>query len=612
MSIQEPINPQSHWLTALPADRFHAVEQRVLRQLLQALIFEDILSFEFRAEANSERGCFILNGNTEHGQTVQYHCQGSTKHSFAQIKLANADILRVTADGATRPASLQDVLAELIAPLSDSAYLSNFIEELEQTLLKDAQAHHQVHIQAKTNAQPEYDELEGDIIDAHSYHPCYKSRIGFSLADNQQYAPEFKNDLNLHWLAVRREQMLINCTHEADYQAFIAAQLGEADCQHFNNVLQQQGCHPEDYYWLPVHPWQWQAKSVHVFYPELRQQDMVYLGQGSDCYRAQQSIRTLANRSHAEKPYAKLSLSITNTSTSRILAGHTVMNAAIITDWLHGLLAQDSVAQALDFVILGETVGASFNYQTLPAHRTAKAYGTLGVIWRESVHQYLCPDESAAPFNGLCSVLEQLDHAQPLIEPWLQRYGVEAWTQQLLTVAISPIIHMLFAHGIGMESHAQNIILIHRDGWPVRIALKDFHDGVRYSPSHLAHPERAPQLCPVPESHARINRNSFILTDDLNAVRDFSCDAFFFICLADLAIFLNERYQLPEATFWTMAATIITDYQARYPEHAARYQAFDVFTPQFEIEALTQRRLFGDSEVRSKVVENPLHRFKPC
>ncbi len=33
--------------------------------------------------------------------------------------------------------------------------------------------------------------------------------------------------------------------------------------------------------------------------------------------------------------------------------------------------------------------------------------------------------------------------------------------------------------------------------------LKDFHDGVRYSPAHLAHPELAPELDQLPPEHAK-------------------------------------------------------------------------------------------------------------
>jgi siderophore synthetase component len=108
-----------------------------------------------------------------------------------------------------------------------------------------------------------------------------------------------------------------------------------------------------------------------------------------------------------------------------------------------------------------------------------------------------------------------------------------------------------------------------------------------------------------------LNRNSFILTDDVNAVRDFSCDCFFFICLAEMAIFLHQQYQLEESRFWQMTAKVITAYQAEHPQHRERFALFDVFAPSYEVEELTKRRLLGDSERRFKTVPNPLHAFRP-
>ncbi|KHN49166.1 AcsC protein, partial [Dickeya fangzhongdai] len=111
--------------------------------------------------------------------------------------------------------------------------------------------------------------------------------------------------------------------------------------------------------------------------------------------------------------------------------------------------------------------------------------------------------------------------------------------------------------------------------------------------------------------HAKINRNSFILTDDIDAVRDFTCDSFFFICLAEMAIFLRQHYQLPEAQFWEMTAEVVLRYQVEHPQHRSRYTLFDVFAPTYEVEELTKRRLLGDGERRFKSVPNPLHPFRP-
>ena len=223
------------------------------------------------------------------------------------------------------------------------------------------------------------------------------------------------------------------------------------------------------------------------------------------------------------------------------------------------------------------------------------------------MHQYLREGEDAIPLNGVSHI--QKDE-QALIAPWIQQYGMEKWTRQLLKVVITPLIHLLFAEGIATESHGQNIILVHEKGWPTRVLLKDFHDGVRYSPAHLTHPELAPELDQLPPEHAKTNSMSFILTDDLDGIRDFSCACLFFVALTDIAIFLNQTYAVAEQDFWQWAADVIQEYQQQHPEHTERYQIFDVFADKLRIESLTKRRLFGDGCIQIKFVDNPLAPFK--
>ncbi|MDW7450932.1 IucA/IucC family C-terminal-domain containing protein, partial [Klebsiella pneumoniae] len=116
---------------------------------------------------------------------------------------------------------------------------------------------------------------------------------------------------------------------------------------------------------------------------------------------------------------------------------------------------QSKTAQELDFAVLREVYGLSVDFTKLPKSHAQQAYGTIGCLWRESVHQYLREGEDAIPLNGVSHIQKD---GQALIAPWLQQYGVESWTRQLLKVVITPLIHLLFAEGIATESHGQNII----------------------------------------------------------------------------------------------------------------------------------------------------------
>lgn len=584
------------------SDQAKRVEQRVIKQLLQALIFEEIIAADHDGEN------FIVQVQDRQQQAVQYIAKGQRQYSYKLVRLArNQDVLRQDAEGNLQPARLNQVIDEILRSIADAAKVEDFIFELKRTYIHDLQSQVCFENYALPAIQYPYDILESYLMDGHPYHPCYKSRVGFSLQDNVRYGVEFAQPMALVWLAVHQKLVAENHSSHIETEAFFKEQLNAQDLIQFQQQLDKQTQNAAEYVWIPVHPWQWENHLISIFAEEIADQDIIYLGHSQDRYLAQQSLRTVTNLQHPEKPYIKLSMSLTNTSSSRVLAKHTVMNGPIITDWLQRLIDQSETAQQLDFAVLREVYGLSVDFTRLPASHAQQAYGTIGCLWRESVHQYLREGEDAIPLNGVSHIQKD---GQALIAPWLQHYGVEQWTRQLLKVVITPLIHLLFAEGIATESHGQNIILVHQQGWPTRVLLKDFHDGVRYSPAHLAHPELAPELDQLPPEHAKTNSMSFILTDDLDGIRDFSCACLFFVALTDIAIFLNQTYSVAEQDFWQWAAEVIQEYQQQHPEHHQRYQIFDVFAEKLRIESLTKRRLFGDGRIQIKFVDNPLAPFK--
>lgn len=578
------------------------VEQRVIKQLLQALIFEEIIAAEYDGED------FSIEVQDRQQQTIRFIATGQRQYSYKLVRLSrDQDVLRQDVNGDLQPARLNQVIDEVLRSIADAAKVEDFIFELKRTYIHDLQSQVCFENYALPAIQYPYDILESYLMEGHPYHPCYKSRVGFSLQDNVRYGVEFAQPMALVWLAIHQDLVAKNHSASIDVDAFFQAQINHQDQQLFQQVLNERGVNANSYVWIPVHPWQWENHLITIFAEEIADQKMIYLGHSHDRYLAQQSLRTLTNLQHPEKPYIKLAMSLTNTSSSRVLAKHTVMNGPIITDWLQRLIDHSDTAKQLDFAILREVYGLSVDFTRLPESHAQQAYGTIGCLWRESVHQYLREGEDAIPLNGVSHIQKD---GKALIAPWLQQYGVEEWTRQLLKVVISPLIHLLFAEGIATESHGQNIILVHQQGWPTRVLLKDFHDGVRYSPAYLAHPQWAPELDQLPKEHAETNSMSFILTDDLDGIRDFSCACLFFVALTDIAIFLNQSYAVSEQDFWLWAAEVIQDYQQQHPEHAERYQIFDIFADKLRIESLTKRRLFGDRSLQIKFVDNPLAPFK--
>lgn len=588
---------------ALHSEQFLDVRRRIFRQLIESLIYEGVVQPEI--EPSGDRQVFQFAGRDAAGRPVSYRCLGRRRFSFDRIRLEIEPVMRVADGIATEAASLSQFLMEIRERLGEGAErLAQCISELEQTLLKDTLAQYRRDRDGKLLRGAGHDDVETGVLDGHPYHPAYKSRMGFDYLDNATFSPDFGPAFQPLWLAVHRQWTRGSASRRIDPLAFIRQELGEVVFERLTGEIRRRGYNPEDYLLMPVHPWQWREQVVTSMFSDLRDGHLIPLGMAEDSYRPQQSIRTLANITTPQKAYLKLSLSIVNTSTSRILAPHTVENAPRITDWLQGIARDDRfLREEVRPVLLGEVLGAAYDRPSFNLAHPSATYGMLSCIWRESIHPYLAPDEEAVPWTALCHIDTD---GHPFIMPWVREYGVEPWVRRLLEVSIPPVIHYLYAYGIAFEVHAQNMTLIHHRGIPTRVALKDFHDGIRFAPAYLAPSHPAPDLTATPASHARVNRNSYLQTNDPREVRDFMHDAFFFINLSELALFLADHYGFEEERFWALARSVITSYQCRFPGLWERFTLFDLYEPTIQVEQLTKRRLYPETEVRVHRVRNPL------
>ncbi|MEJ2887711.1 IucA/IucC family protein [Actinomycetospora aeridis] len=583
---------------ALRAPTAVAVRRRLFRQTLASLVYEGALAVDVEGTTH------VVAGADTDGRPVRYRFDAHRALGFDRVR-ADGPVVREDADGTVAEAtSLPRFLGEIRGAILGGAYpdrLARFAVEVEETRIKDALAEDVRARRSGVLTDADHELLEGLITDGHRYHPAYKSRIGFDLDDDLAYGPEFLPAVHPFWVAAHRSVAEVT-TSAAVRAEDLHDELGSTTRAAFDARIRGAGGEPGDYAWLPVHPWQWRERIGRAFADLLADGRLVALGPDPAAFSPQQSIRTLSCRDDPRRHHLKLALSITNTSTARGLAPHTVRNAAPISDWLARIVARDDyLTGGARVIVLGEVHGVSVAPAPPSDLVRADTEGALAAIWRTSLASRLEEGERAVPVTGLTTT--EAD-GTPLIAPWIAAHGARTWVEALTDAVALPLVHLLVRHGVALESHAQNMSLVLRDGLPRRVALKDFHDGVRFCRRLLADPDDAPHLAPPPAHHP--NRNSFVETDDPHQVTDFLLDAFFFVNLGELGLLLTERGLMDEAAFWGIVA-------ARVRAHDRRYGTgtFDLFAATLEVEKLTTRRLTPDTELALHRVPNPLHRFDP-
>lgn len=597
-----------HVDNAITSPIFRQVTERIIRQLLESLLYEQVVQPVITIEG--EKLLFAIEGTDATGCRVEYRCKGRRTITFGRIKLDRNSIIRVVRGSAASPIQPDQVLLELMTGCQQGVEQSKLLAmatELEQTRLKDVLAQYEREQQGIKLNGLTYDELESAIMDGHPYHPCYKSRMGFNYIDNYNYGPEFKQPIFPLWAALEHGIAKASIAGDSSFEELMQRELGEAQIAFFKEKLLREGCNPANYIWLPVHPWQWVNKIVPSFMPELHSKQIVLLGSSQDSYAAQQSIRTLSNALNPAKPSVKLSLHIRNTSSVRLLKPHSVVSAPTVSHWLSELAAKDEyLKNEAGVIILKEFAGVTYESKSdeLARDQLSQArYGALGCIWRESIHMYLEDGEQAVPFHALYAL--EADQTA-FIDCWIKQYGIGIWLQKLLEASMLPIVHLLVIHGIALESHAQNMILIHKDGLPVRVALKDFHEGVEYcskEASELVPPPNFAQIHPV---YAQGDLDDYYEMKDHSSLVAMTLDAFFMINLGELALLLSEKYKYDEQTFWQLAVTVLRSHQAKYVEQQERFDKFNLYSPTCPVEQLANSRLQAEAVEHCHTVDNPL------
>jgi siderophore synthetase component len=566
-------------LAPLEPETWRRVNRALVHKAIGELLHERLLSAE---RATSGRGTlhdYVL--TTDHADT-EYRFRAR----LLELEHWDIDIASLTKWVAGEPAELSalDFVVEQRLKLDISqTVLPVYLEEIASTLYAAAYKHARQQLSAADLVHADFQEIETAMTAGHPAFIANNGRVGFDAQDYLAYAPETGAPIKLVWLAAHRRHAQVATASDLDYEQLIEGELGAAGVAAFNRELERQGLDPQDYLFMPAHPWQWFNRLTSVFAPDIAERDLVCLGYGPDIYRAQQSIRTFFNLSHPHKHYVKTALSVLNMGFMRGLSADYMQTTPAINDWIRSLVERDPFFSARGFGILRELAGMGYRNprfdQALPKHSPYRKM--LAALFRESPVPRI---KRGQRLTTMAALLHRDRDGVALLPQLIQASGlsIDGWLDRYLDCYLAPLLHCFYRYDLAFMPHGENLILVLEDHAPVGAFMKDIAEEAAIMDLTRVLP-------------ASVERLRVSVPDEIKALSIFT-DVFDGI-LRYLAQILLEQASYSEERFWRRVAACLRAYRRGQPELADKIARHDLFAPEFLHSCLNRLQLRNNQQM---------------
>ncbi|MGE9549935.1 GNAT family N-acetyltransferase [Erwinia amylovora] len=515
---------------------------------------------------------------------------GEADYQFKARRLAldhweiDADSLSKQENGHPLPLDALQFIVEFSQQIGiPQPLLATYMEEITSTLCSSVFKLQKNNPDSAALVKADFQTVEASMTEGH---PCFvanNGRIGFDARDYLAFAPEAATPIDLVWVAVHLRNAHFSSLSNLDYDQLMRDELGQTVVDDFNNKLTELGVSPDDYLFMPVHPWQWQNKLLTVFAPDIANRDIIWLGTGDDQYQAQQSIRTFFNRSQPNKRYVKTALSVLNMGFMRGLSPYYMATTPAINEWLEELVAKDDWLQRCDFRILREVAAVGYHNRYYEKAITGdSAYKKMfAALWRDNPVASLQPGQR---LMTMASFLHVDQHQKALLPALIADSGLaaEQWVQRYLTCYLSPLLHCFYQHDLVFMPHGENLILLLENNVPVSAYMKDIGEEIAVMNPDAVLPEKVQRLAvDVPENLKLLS----VFTDVFDCIFRF------------ISAILDESGTLPEEKFWQAVASCVKEYQQAHPQLASKFARYDLFTAEFTRSCLNRLQLANNQQM---------------
>ncbi len=455
-------------------------------------------------------------------------------HSGSELLKAVAPALAVAID----PADLERLSDELDNGVHNDLQCLTFRHQWRYALRARFRSYGDSFIAALRNQQEEHSALllEQWACSAHTAHPAFASTDGLSEEERRAYSPEFHPVLQLTVIAVRKSCLYVaDGMGVQDYLQWFRHHYPDAVLQ-WRQSLQKRDMPLNDWYPLPVHPYQLQYVLPEKFAAEIRRGDIVLLDDVSIATAPTMSFRTLCTLNDADAPHIKLPVSLRLTSLQHTVSPTSVVMGPRISQLLRQILQREGgFDHALE--IAAEITGACF----IDADDDKARH--LSVLYRSNPG--MRRDDGLFALPVACLYADSPFNSEPLICELIRLscgegpQAVLDYFRQYSRVVLTACLSAYLLYGIAFEARQQNSYLrVDAQYRPVQLQVRDFGDLRVYLPVLNA---QGMSLTPAREGHSVFH--------EIQPVREKILHATMLCHLMEFVLLLSRHYQLPESAF---------------------------------------------------------------
>jgi siderophore synthetase component len=438
------------------------------------------------------------------------------------------------------------------------------------------------------------------------FHPTSKAKEGWTEEEYRLYSPEFQQTMKLSWLAVRRDYIR---TGKVANEALLDGLLTEQEKYQLTEAFQKEGISIEDYFAMPVHPWQSTNVIAELYQEEMIQEICIPLDVQIGSYTATSSLRSLVPVNGGVY-HLKLPIGISSLGALRLMPTRYLMNGEKGQELLERAKEKDRYLKNRLF-ICDERNWWAFHgedqnlFADKPGHLTCQ------------IRSYPSEFVSGYDYTLVSMAALAVGKEDHLFSQWLDMQKKEV-TQENVTNLFEDLCSefttfacRFLLYGIMPELHGQNVVTVIKGGDLIGFLLRD-HDTVRIYPEWMekANLEDPDYTIRKDTPNTLINRNP---EEFLSYFQTLAVEVNLYAIIDSLC----SVYQLEEAILWKMVKESIWkaihdhDFEVKHREVIYNILFLDETWPMKRLlDPLLRRKGSGGGSMPSSIgkINNP---FQP-